>query len=320
MKRAAHLSYFLLFTFCLGLNNAKADEGMWIAMLLKRMNEGDMQAKGLKLSADEIYAINQSSLKDAVVQFDGGCTGEIIGRDGLLLTNHHCGYDNIQSHSSMQNNYIDNGFWAMNRSQELKNPGTVATFLVRMEDVSQKVQEAIANGKPATERDREAIVQQISKDLAAKAVEGTHYEAFVRPFFYGSEYYLFVNETFKDIRLVGAPPAGIGKFGGDTDNWVWPRHTGDFSLFRIYTGPDGKPAETADNNIPLKPKRFFKLNLTGLKEGDFTMVMGYPGRTQQYLPSYGIEHLLTRSYPYKVGLRTRRLNMLDSAMRANKEV
>ena len=213
----------------LSVNWLSAKEGMWLPMLLKSLNEGEMQSMGLKLTAEDIYSINQSSLKDAVISFGGFCTGEIISDQGLILTNHHCGYGQIQSHSSVENDYLTNGYWAMNHSQELKNPGLTATFIVRMEDVTKTILDGISADMNEADRQKE-----IAKRIKAKIEETTkdsEYNAFVRPFFYGNEYYMFVTETFRDIRLVGAPPSAIGKFGGDTDNWIWPRHTGDFSLF-----------------------------------------------------------------------------------------
>jgi len=295
----------------------RAEEGMWLPMLIKQMIEGDMRAKGLKLTADDIYNINKSSLKDAVVLFNGGCTGEIIGREGLLLTNHHCGYGQIQSHSKVGRNYLDDGFWAMSKAEELQNPGTTAAILVRMEDVTAGVMTS-KNALPLAEK--EAALPSIYAAITKKATEGTQYQAQIKPAFYGAQYYLYVYEVFKDVRLVGAPPSGIGKFGGDTDNWMWPRHTGDFSLFRIYTGPDGKPAEPAATNIPYTPKRFFSLNITGLKEGDFTMVMGFPGRTQEYVTSHGIRNIATFSNPYKIALRGKRLAIIDKYSRENEAV
>lgn len=296
---------------------ATADEGMWLPLFLKSLNYSDMQARGLRLTPEQIYSINEGSLKDAVVLFGGGCTGEIISREGLVLTNHHCGFGQIQSHSSVGNNLLEDGYWAKNRAEELKNPGLEVGFVIRMEDVTKPMMEALAKGSTRNEQEREAIVRKTSQDMANAATKGTHYQAFVRPFFYGNEYYMFVMENYRDVRLVGAPPSGIGKFGGDTDNWVWPRHTGDFSLFRVYSGPDGKPADYSANNIPLKPRRHLKLNLRGTQPGDFTMVMGFPGRTQEYLPSYGIITIAQYSNPYKIDVRTRRLAVLERYMKAD---
>ena len=300
------------------LSPARAEEGMWLPLLLKQLNEGDMHARGMKLSADDIYAINKSSLKDAVVLFNGGCTGEIIGREGLLLTNHHCGFGQIQSHSKVGQNYLDDGFWAMSKAEELQNPGTTAAILQRMEDVTNAVNTELA--KISNLKAQQEALPIIYQKLIATSTEGTHYKAIIKPLFYGSQHYLFVYEIFTDVRLVGAPPSGIGKFGGDTDNWVWPRHTGDFSLFRIYTGPDGKPAEPAAANIPYTPKKFFKLNLSGIKEGDFSMVMGFPGRTQEYLTSHGVSNVAVYSNPYKVALRAKRLAIIDKYSKESEAV
>ena len=254
-----------------------ADEGMWLPLLLKQLNEADMQAKGLKLTADQIYSVNESSLKDAVVSFGGFCTGEVISDQGLLLTNHHCGYGKIQEHNSVENDYLTNGFWAMSKEEELPNPGLTATFIVRMEDVTTKVMNGLEDGMD--EATRNSIIEANINLLKAESVENTHYGAVIKPFYYGNVYYMFITETFKDVRLVGAPPSSIGKFGGDTDNWMWPRHTGDFSIFRIYADKDNKPAEYAEDNVPYQPKHHFPISLKGVEKDDFTMVYGFPGRT-----------------------------------------
>jgi hypothetical protein len=295
----------------------RADEGMWLPILLKAI-EGDMQATGMKMSAEDIYSVNNSSLKDAVVLFGGGCTGEIISDQGLLLTNHHCGYGRIQAHSSVENDYLKDGFWAQNRSEEIPNPGLSVTFVIRMEDVTQQVLDGIS--EKTSEPERAALIAQRSESLAQQAVEGTHYGAVVRPFYYGNEYYLIVVETFQDVRLVGAPPSAIGKFGGDTDNWVWPRHTGDFSLFRVYSGPDGKPAEYSEDNIPLKPRHSFPISLKPKKAGDFTLVFGFPGRTQQYLPARAVEYIIDTEDPLKIGLRDLRLEVINREMKKSDKV
>ncbi|KUG08983.1 S46 family peptidase [Solirubrum puertoriconensis] len=297
---------------------ARADEGMWLPLLLKQLNEADMQKKGLKLSAEDIYSVNRGSLKDAIVQFGGGCTGEIISNEGLLLTNHHCGYGQIQQHSSVEKDYLTNGYWAMSREQELPNPGLSATFIVRMEDVTGQ----ILQGMPANmqEAEREKAVQQRSAQVAQKAVEGTHYKAFVRPMFGGGEYYLFVTEVFEDVRLVGAPPSSIGKFGGDTDNWMWPRHTGDFSIFRIYAGPDNKPAPYSPQNKPFQPRHSLPISLSGVQPGDFTLVFGFPGRTNEYLTSWGVDEVYSVSDPARVKIRDTKLRLLDQDMKASDKV
>ncbi len=299
----------------LSLLPARADEGMWLPLLLKQLNEGDMKARGMRMSADDIYSVNHSSLKDAVVQFGGGCTGEIISGEGLLLTNHHCGFSQIQQHSSVEKDYLTNGYWAKTRADELTNPGLTAMFIIRMEDVTQQV----LGGMPANvnETGRENYVQQQVERLTKAATAGTHYGAIIRPFFYGQEYYMFVTETFPDVRLVGAPPSGIGKFGGDTDNWMWPRHTGDFSLFRIYAGADGKPAPYSAANVPFKPRHFLPISLAPVKEGDFTLVFGFPGRTTEYLTSWGVREIQEVSDPARVALRDARLKRWDVAMKSS---
>ncbi|RPD44584.1 S46 family peptidase [Hymenobacter sediminis] len=301
------------------LPQARADEGMWLPLLLKQLNEADMQKKGLKLTAEQIYSINQGSLKDAVVQFGGGCTGEIISDQGLLLTNHHCGYSQIQSHSSVEKDYLTKGYWAMNQEQELPNPGLTATFIVRMEDVTSQVLTGVPT-KGIVEAEREKLVQVNSQRVAQAAVQGTHYQAFVRPMFNGNEYYMFVTEVFQDIRLVGAPPSSIGKFGGDTDNWAWPRHTGDFSIFRIYAGPDNKPAPYSPDNKPFKPRHHLPISLSGVQPGDFTLVFGFPGRTNEYLTSWGVDETYSLSNPAKIKVRDARLKVLDADMKASDKV
>ncbi|MBC5773544.1 S46 family peptidase [Pontibacter sp. KCTC 32443] len=302
----------------IGISSARPDEGMWLPMLLKQLNESDMQKKGLKLSAEDIYSVNQSSLKDAIVSFGGFCTGEMISSEGLLLTNHHCGYGQVQQHSSVENDYLTNGFWAMNKSQELPNPGLTATFIVRMEDVTKQILAGADVAK--TEADREAIIQKNIAKVRQASTAGTHYDAVIKPYFYGNEYYMYITETFKDVRLVGAPPSSIGKFGGDTDNWMWPRHTGDFSLFRIYAGPNNEPAEYSPNNKPYKPKHHLPISLSGVKENDFTLVFGFPGRTNEYLTSHAIEEIYKVSNPAKIKIRDTKLNILDKDMKASDAV
>ena len=294
-----------------------ADEGMWLPYLLKQLNEKDMKKNGCKLSAEDIYSINKSSLKDAIVQFGGGCTGEIISDQGLLLTNHHCGYSQIANHSTVEKDYLTNGFWAMNKSEELPNPGLTAMFVIRMEDVTDKINKNIQTYFTAAQKD--STLKATLKVLELEAVKGTHYEAFTRPFYYGNMYLMFVTETFKDVRLVGAPPSFIGKFGGDTDNWVWPRHTGDFSIFRIYAGKDNKPAEYSKDNVPYIPRRSLKISSKGTEEGDFTMVYGFPGRTQEYLFSDGVEMLMNTNDPVRVSLREKRLEIMDKFMKADNQ-
>lgn len=297
---------------------AKADEGMWLPQLLSAMNIKDMKKNGLKLTAEQIYSINKSSLKDAIVQFGGGCTGEVVSGQGLLITNHHCGYSSIAFHSSVEKDYLTKGYWAMNKNEELYTPNLTVTFINRIEDVTAKVMKGIAAN--STEAKIDSITKANIKQLEKDAVTGTHYEAFVRPFFYGNEYYLFVTETFKDIRMVGAPPSAIGKFGGESDNWMWPRHNADFSVFRIYAGKDNKPAEYSPDNVPYTPKHVVPVSLKGYKEGDFTMVYGFPGRTQEYLSSYAVDMIMNESDPLKVALREKRLNIMSVDMRQSDAV
>jgi len=284
-------------------------------MLLKQLNESDMQAKGLKLSAEEIYSINKTSLKDAVVWFGGGCTGEMISAQGLLLTNHHCGYGQIQSHSSVENDLLRNGFWAMSKEEELSCPGLSVTFIIRIEDVSEKIN-AELNDK-MSEEERNKKIKEVSSQLEAEATQNTHYKAFTRAFYNGNSFYLFLTEEFEDVRLVGAPPSSIGKFGADTDNWMWPRHTGDFAVFRVYAGKDNKPAAYSKDNVPFTPRHHFTININGISEGDFTMVYGFPGRTQEYLPSYAVNEILETINPSRITIRTERLGVMDSYMRSN---
>lgn len=295
-----------------------ADEGMWIPSLLKELNIKDMQAKGLQLSAEDIYSINNSSLKDAIISFGGFCTGEIISKEGLILTNHHCGYGQIQSHSSVENDYLTNGFWAMSRKEELPNPGLTATFIRRIDDVTSQVLESVSSEN--TESERQEIIAKNIKAITAKAIEGTSLQAIVKSMFYGNQYFMFITETYKDIRMVGAPPSSIGKFGGDTDNWMWPRHTGDFSMFRIYADKDNNPAEYNEENIPYTPRHHLPISLKGVNKDDFTMVFGFPGRTQEYLTSYAVDYIMNTSNPVKISLREQRLNVMDQDMRNSDEV
>lgn len=311
------ISIFLILNFSL-LISLKADEGMWLPLLLKQLNESDMQKNGLKLSAEDIYSINKSCLKDAIVQFNGGCTAEVISDKGLILTNHHCGYGQIQAHSTVQNDLLTNGFWAMNQSEELPNQGITATFIVRMEDVTSKVLSGITDDMSDADRDKK--INESIAVIQKEAVAGTHYGAFIRPFYYGNEYYMFITETFKDVRLVGAPPSSIGKFGGDTDNWVWPRHTGDFSIFRIYANKNNEPADYSVDNVPYKPKYVIPVSLKGVEKGDFTMVYGFPGRTSEYLTSYAVNIIMNESDPAKVKIRDTRLSIMDADMKASDAV
>jgi hypothetical protein len=274
-----------------------------------------MQKAGCKLSAEQLYSVNSSSLKDAIVSFGGFCTGEIISGEGLILTNHHCGYDAIQSHSSVEKNYLRDGFWAYSKDQELPNPGLFVRFLVRMEDVSQRVLSKMNDNM--SEADRKKAADAEMKIIREEATKGTGFDAEVKPYFDGNEYYLCVYETYRDVRLVGTPPESVGKFGGDTDNWMWPRHTGDFSMFRVYMGKDGKPAAYSKDNVPLKPKHFLPVSTSGIKEGDFTMIFGYPGRTNRFLSSYGVKLALDISNPSVVAIRDKKLKLMKEGMDSN---
>ncbi len=291
--------------------NALADEGMWIPMLLGR-NEADMQKAGMHITAKDIYDINNACLKDAVLLFGSGCTGEYVSDEGLLLTNHHCGYGYIVRHSTVDHDYLTNGFWAMSREQEIPCPGLTVTRLVRMEDVTTQVLQGISS--ETTEGERNAIIESNIKKITAKAIEGTHYQAIIKPFYYGNQYFMYVNEIFTDVRLVGAPPSNIGKFGGDTDNWMWPRHTGDFSMFRVYAGKDNKPAPYSADNKPYKPLKHLEISLDGVKENDFTFVFGYPGTTQRYVTSDAVELAANIENPIRINLRTIRLRHYNNAM------
>ena len=286
---------------------------MWLPSLIDKLNISDMQDKGLKLNASDIYNINNASLKDAVVALDrGSCTAELVSENGLLLTNHHCGYDEVQNHSSVENNYLEEGFWAMSYEEELPNPGKTVSLLVRIEDVTDKVLAGVTD--EMSEEERSKNIYSAANELEKEAKKDTHYETFVRSFFNSNQYHLFVTETFMDVRLVGAPPQALGKFGGDTDNWMWPRHTNDFSLFRVYTGPDGKPASFSEDNIPYKPRHFLPISLKGFKKGDFTMVMGYPGQTNRYITSYDVNYIIEVTNPVRVEVRDTKLKILDEYM------
>lgn len=275
--------------------SVKADEGMWFLMFIERLNHRDMQKMGLQLTAEEIYSINNHSLKDAIVQFNGGCTAEMVSKDGLVLTNHHCGYDVIAELSSEQKNYLKDGFWAANRKEEMKPSNLFVRFFVRMDDCTKRVLAVVTPGMSEADREK-AINAEIAK-IEKENNEGGKYTVSVRPFFQGNEYYYFVYQDYKDVRLVGTPPESLGKFGGDTDNWEWPRHTADFSMFRVYANADGSPAEYSENNVPLKPKHYLPVNIGGVKENDYAMILGYPGRTNRWMPASGIEQNVKFAYP-----------------------
>jgi hypothetical protein len=312
------IALFLILSFSTLAGTLHADEGMWLPLFIERLNYVDMQKEGLHLTTAEIYSVNHSSLKDAIIIFGRGCTGEIVSGEGLVLTNHHCGYDEIQSHSTVERDYLTDGFWATKHSEELPNAGLTARFLVSITDVTQAVLGTVKENMSETER--EANIKEISKKLEFSATRDNQYEARVASFFNGNEYYLFCYETYKDVRLVGAPPSSIGRFGADTDNWMWPRHKCDFSMFRIYTSPDGKPAEYSTSNVPLKSKTFLPVSIKGVKEDDFAMILGYPGSTDRFLTSYGVEMALEKTNPSIVKIRTKKLEIIKSDMDANDAV
>jgi len=286
-----------------------AGEGMWIPMLLQQLNEKEMKEMGMNITAEDIYSVNHSSLKDAIVLFGRGCTADIISNQGLLLTNHHCGFGAIQRHSSIEHDYLTDGFWAMNQKEELSNPGLTVTLMISMKEVTDQVLEDVDN--TMTEADRKAKIKENSDKLVEEFEADSEYKATIKPFFKGNAFYMIITEIFKDVRLVGAPPSNIGKFGGDTDNWMWPRHTGDFSLFRIYVDKEGKPAEYSEDNVPYQPKYHFPISIKGVEEGDFTFVFGYPARTNEYLPSYAVEMITESGNPHKIKLRETRLNIFS---------
>jgi uncharacterized protein (DUF4415 family) len=315
MKYMKHL----LVALCLFVASlVKADEGMWLPLLLEKLNEKHMKSLGMKLNARDIYSINNGSLKDAIVSFGGFCTGEVISSKGLVLTNHHCGFDAIQNHSSLEHNYIRDGFWAKNFAEEIPNQGLFVTFIVRIEDVTRQVMNGVTNAMSESERQ-----SQIDKNIAEvrKSIKKEEFQdSFIRGFFEGNQYYLFVTERYNDVRLVGAPPSSIGNFGKDTDNWMWPRHTGDFSMFRIYAGKDNKPANYSPDNVPYVPKKSLSISLDGVKEGDFTMVFGFPGRTMEYLHSSAVQQTVEVNDPAKISIRDKALGVIDGFMRKDEKI
>ncbi|HAO04467.1 MAG: S46 family peptidase [Chitinophagaceae bacterium] len=307
------ITFFLLIFIFTASFSSRADEGMWLPQLLQKLNESRMKSLGMKISAADIYSINKGSLKDAIVSLGGFCTAEVISSKGLILTNHHCGFDAIQNHTSLEKNYLRDGFWAKDNAGELPNKGLFVTFIVRIDDVSNTVMKGVNNNMD--EKERQSLIDKniagAIKDVQKEATQ----DAFIRGFFEGNQYYLFVTETYRDIRLVGAPPSAIGNFGKDTDNWMWPRHTGDFSMFRIYASKENKPAEYAADNIPYSPKKSLKISLKGIKENDFTMVFGFPGRTMEYLPAIAVEQIRTVNDPAKIAIRDKALLIIDGYMR-----
>jgi hypothetical protein len=311
--------YSVLIIVILSLGfNAKADEGMWLLPLIEKLNIGKMTELGLKLSAEDIYSLNKACIKDAIVIFGGGCTAEIVSSQGLILTNHHCGYSSIQSHSSVEHDYLKEGFWAKSKEEELSNPGLSVTFLVRIEDVCNQV---LSNVKPGmSENERNKTINDARAAIQAKATESNNYNAIVSSFYGGNYFYLFVYERYSDVRYVGSPPSSIGKFGFDTDNWEWPRHTGDFSVFRVYMSPDGKPAQYSTNNVPLKPRYYLPVSIKDIRKGDYAMILGYPGRTQRYATSFEVDEMLKIQHPDRIKIRGIRQEILLADMQADPKV
>ncbi len=312
------LKQSLLAFLLLAFSVAKADEGMWLPQLLAQLNEKQMKSMGMKISAADIYNINKGSLKDAIVSFGGFCTGEVISSKGLVLTNHHCGFDAIQNHSTIQNNYIRDGFWARNNAEEIPNPGLFVTFIIRIDDVTKQVLNGVTRNMD--EKERQSAIDKNIAELRKNVKKENYQDSFIRAFFDGNQYFLFVTETYKDVRLVGAPPSSVGNFGKDTDNWMWPRHTGDFSMFRIYAGKDNKPAEYSVDNVPYVPKRSLSISLDGVAENDFTMVFGFPGRTTQYLHSAAVEQIMKVNDPVKIAIRDKALAVIDGFMRKDEQI
>ena len=312
------MKVFKILILLIAINVTAQQGGMWIPSLLQGMNEEEMQSLGSKLSASDIYDINKSSLKDAIGHFNGGCTSEVISPKGLLLTNHHCGFSQIQSHSSLENDYLKNGFWAMNLEEELPNEGLFVEFIIRIEDVTDKILDGVAEG--STEKEKQSIIDGNSNAVRKATVIEPWQDTRIKAFFKGNQYFLFVTERYEDIRLVGAPPSSIGKFGSDTDNWVWPRHTGDFSMFRIYADKDNRPAKYSKNNVPYTPKHFLPVSLDGVSEGDFTMVFGFPGRTNEYLPAIAVEQITQKVNPSNIAIREAALKVMDGYMKTNDKV
>lgn len=307
---------FILLMLCI-TPHTQAKEGMWLPFLLDQMNEKDMKKCGMKISAKDIYDVNEGSLKDAVVIFGGGCTGELISDKGLLITNHHCGYSAAQAQSTTEHNYLLNGFWAGNMQEEIPCPGVTVTFIIKVDDVTNEVLANVTNDMEDSTRNN-LITKNISR-IEKEKKEATGYETLIKSFFYENKYYLFYSEKFTDIRMVGFPPNGIGKFGGDTDNWSWPRHTGDFALFRIYANKENKPAAFSKENIPFTPRRFFKINISGIDEGDFTWVYGFPGRTTEYLTSAGVREVMETLDPARISLRDKRLDIMNADMKKDEK-
>ncbi len=316
MKHFIQKSTLIFLLITATIFRSAAEEGMLIPSLIAAF-EDDMKAMGMKLSADDIYSVNHSSMKDAILHFGGGCTAELVSNQGLLLTNHHCGYSQIQSHSSVENDYLKNGFWAKDKSQELRNPGLTAARVVRIDDVSETV---FFGTKDLSDSEAAAKMQQNIATIVADATKDNHFSAEVKAFNYGNDYYIIVKETFLDVRLVGTPPNSIGKFGGDTDNWVWPRHTGDFSVFRVYAGSDNKPSEISDDNVPYTPLHYLPVSMKNRQEGDFTMVYGFPGKTEQHLCSEQLRYIMNDMRPAQIKMRDKSLSVINASMGSSDEL
>ncbi len=309
----------LIFALVIGFQPAlKADEGMWVPMFLKQLNIKDMKKMGFKLSAEDVYSVNQSSLKDAIIIFGGGCTGEIVSPEGLIFTNHHCGYGSIQKVSTIEHDYLTDGFWSKSKAEEIPIEGLTVKFLVRMDDVTSKMFEGISD--TMTEGERNEVLSTNKKAIIEEATKDNHYKAIVENYFAGNEYYLVIYEVFTDIRLVGAPPEAVGKYGADADNWMWPRHTGDFSVFRVYMAADGGPAEYSKDNVPYKSKHYLPVSIKDRKPGDFVFIMGNPGGTDRYMTSYGIEQAINESNPAIVKIRTAKLDVMREFMDTDPKV
>jgi hypothetical protein len=315
MKRLVSILLILVLSFGF---KVKADEGMWLLPLIEKLNMGKMTELGLKLSAEDIYSLNKASVKDAIVIFGGGCTGEIVSSQGLILTNHHCGYGSIQAHSSVEHDYLHEGFWAMSKEEELPNPNLSVTFLIRIEDVTSQMLAGVKDGM--SETDRTAALNEARQSITKKASEGNSYRTTVSSFYGGNYFYLLVYESYTDVRLVGAPPSSIGKFGSDTDNWEWPRHTGDFSVFRVYSSPEGKPAPFSKANVPLKPKHYLPVSIKERNIGDFAMILGYPGRTNRYMTSFEINEQLQIVHPDRIKIRGIKQDIWMEDMKADQKV
>lgn len=327
-KRMQFLAMILMFTSVFGVKSFAGnppDEGMWLPILIDRLNYVDMQKMGLHLTAEELYNINHSSLKDAIVGLSGGgasggffCTAEVVSSEGLIFTNHHCGYNAVQNHSTTEHDYLANGFWALSKAQELKNENFCASFLVRMENLTDSILPFLSD--TMKESSRTAKIKEIGDRIKKRAAEKGKYETSVKSFYGGNEYYLFVFQTYKDVRLVGAPPSSIGKFGGDTDNWMWPRHTGDFTIFRIYADSANGPTDYSERNVPLKPKYHLPISLKGIKKNDFAMIWGYPGSTSRYLTSYGMEYNISVFYPTIIKIFGKELEVMKERMDVDHQV